>query len=126
MFKKDNIVVKYKEKTVIGLCEEVVIAGPKGKKEVIARVDTGATKSSIDVQLAAELSLGPILKSALIRSASGAGVRAVVEAKIEIADKEMKAEFTLADRAHMKYPVLIGQNILKTGFLVDPAKDEIK
>ena len=35
----------------------------------------------------------------------------------------IEAEFTLADRAHMNYPLLIGQNILKKGnFLIDPNK----
>ena len=34
----------------------------------------------------------------------------------------MKSEFTIADRTHMKYKILVGQNILKEGFLVDPMK----
>ncbi|MFC1755475.1 RimK/LysX family protein [Thermoproteota archaeon] len=125
MLRRDNnIVIKYNQKTVIGLTEPAVVIGPKGdKKEVVARIDTGATKSSIDVKLAADLSLGPIIKAKLIRSASGAGLRAVVNAKIILADKELKTEFTLADRSHMKYAVLIGQNILKEGFLIDPAKE---
>lgn len=125
MLRRDNnIVIKYNQKTVIGLTEPAIVIGPKNdKKEVIARIDTGATKSSIDVKLAADLSLGPIIKAKLIRSASGAGLRAVVHAKIILADKEMKTEFTLADRSHMKYAVLIGQNILKDGFLIDPAKE---
>jgi len=119
----NNIVIKYNKKTVIGLSEEVIIFGPKNKKKkVMARIDTGATKSSIDIQLAADLALGPILKAALIRSASGTGLRPVVESRIEFADKDITAEFSLADRSHMKFPVLIGQNILKEGFLVDPAK----
>lgn len=119
----NNIVIKYNKKTVIGLSEEIILFGPKNKKKkVMARIDTGATKSSIDIQLAADLSLGPILKAALIRSASGTGLRPVVASRIELADKDIKAEFSLADRSHMKFPVLIGQNILKEGFLVDPAK----
>jgi hypothetical protein len=125
MLRRDNnIVVKYHQKTVIGLTEPVTIVGPKGDtKEVVARIDTGATKSSIDVKLAADLSLGPIIKAKLVRSASGTGLRAVVNAKIDLADKEIKTEFTLADRSHMKYSVLIGQNILREGFLIDPSKE---
>ena len=38
-------------------------------------------------------------------------------------DKEIKTDFTLADRSNMKYSVLIGQNILKQGFLIDPSKE---
>ena len=73
--------------------------------------------------LAAELSLGPILKAKLVKSASGKSLRPVVEAKLTLADKEFKTDFTIADRAEMKYRVLIGQNILRKGFLIDPAKE---
>ncbi len=118
-----NIVIKYNKKTVIGLVEPVVITGPTGKSaKVLGRIDTGATKSSIDVRLAAELSLGPILKTKIVKSASGKSLRAVVQAKVHLADKEFKTDFTIADRAEMKYPVLIGQSILK-GFLIDPVKE---
>jgi hypothetical protein len=121
---KRNIVIKYKKKTVVGLVEPVKVTGPSGKtKEVLARIDSGATKSSIDVKLAAELSLGPILKAKLVKSASGKSLRPMVDAKVHLADKEFKTDFTIADRADMKYRVLIGQSILRKGFLIDPAKE---
>lgn len=127
MLRRDNnIVIKYNKKTVIGLVEPVIVIGPKGEKEVLARIDTGATKSSVDVKLAADLALGPILKAKLVRSASGTGLRPVVKTKILLADKELTSEFTLADRSHMKYEVLIGQNILSNGFLIDPEKEATK
>jgi hypothetical protein len=121
---KTNIVIKYGKKTVIGLVEPVTVTGPSGKKkEVLARIDSGATKSSIDVKLAAELSLGPILKAKIVKSATGKSIRAVVQAKIVVADHEFTTEFTIADRTEMKYGVLIGQNILSKGFLIDPVKE---
>lgn len=121
---KRNIVIKYKKKTVVGLVEPVTIASASGKKvEVLARIDSGATMSSIDVKLAAELSLGPILKTKIIKSASGKNLRPVVAAELVLADQEFKTDFSIADRADMKYQVLIGQNILKRGFLIDPAKE---
>jgi hypothetical protein len=110
-------------KTIIGLTARVVLFGKNGKKEVIARVDTGATKSSIDKCLAKELDLGPELKHAKVKSAHGVRYRPVVTAEILIAGQAMEAEFTVAEREHMKYEVLIGQNILKKGFLIDPSKD---
>ena len=109
-------------KVVIGLAEKVKVIYPKGNKAVIAKIDTGATKSSIDTNLAAELRLGPVIKSKLVKSAHGSKLRPIIEASIELAGKEIKSEFTLADRAHMKYRILIGQNILKDGFLIDPTK----
>ncbi|MBI5880542.1 ATP-dependent zinc protease, partial [archaeon] len=112
------------KKTVIGLVEPVIVTGPTGKKkEVLARIDSGATKSSVDVKLAAELSLGPILKAKMVKSATGKSLRAIVQANIVVADKEFKTEFTIADRAEMRYSVLIGQNILSKGFLIDPIKE---
>lgn len=120
-----NIVVEYKNRTVVGLNERVTVYGPKGKREVVARIDTGATKSSIDVNLAAELQLGPILKSKIVKSASGNTLRPVIRTEIGIANIRVDSEFTLADRSHMKYSILIGQNILKENkFLVDPTKEE--
>ena len=107
---------------VIGLAEKVKIYHLKGNKIVIAKIDTGATKSSIDTNLAAELRLGPVIKSKLIKSAHGSKLRPIIEATIELSGKKIKSEFTLADRAHMKYRILIGQNILKDGFLIDPIK----
>jgi hypothetical protein len=124
---KNDIVIKYKGKTIVGPVEPVKMVGPSGRtKQVLARVDTGATKSSIDVSLAANLELGPILKTKMVKSASGKGRRAVVEAKIVLSNKEFKIDFTLADRSDMKYPVLIGQNILCKGFLIDPMKETPK
>jgi len=109
-------------KIVIGLAEKVNIQYSGGKKNVVAKIDTGATKSSIDTNLAAELRLGPVIKSKLVKSAHGSKLRPIIEATIELAGKRIKSEFTLADRAHMKYRILIGQNILKDGFLIDPTK----
>lgn len=121
---KRDIVIEYKNRTVVGLTENVLVKGPGGaKKLVLARIDTGATKSSIDMKLAAELRLGPILKAKVINSASGSSLRAVIETNIVICNKEIKGEFTLADRSIMKYRALIGQDILlNNGFLIDPTK----
>ena len=109
-------------KIVIGLAEKVNIHCDGTSKNVISKIDTGATKSSIDTNLAAELKLGPVIKSRLVKSAHGSKLRPIIEATIELAGKKIKSEFTLADRAHMKYRILIGQNILKDGFLIDPTK----
>ena len=109
---------------IVGLTEEITIYGSdkKGKK-IIARVDSGATKSSIDVKLAAELKLGPIIKTKLVKSAHGNTLRPVVKAKIEIAGRKITSEVTIADRTYMKYRLLIGQNILKKGnLIIDPNK----
>jgi len=115
-----------KGKIILGLIEEIVVIGKKEEK-VIARIDTGATASSIDIYLASKLQLGPITNTKVVKSASGVKKRPILKAKIKLDGEIIEAEFTLADRSHMTYPVLIGQNILKNGnFLIDPRKGAVK
>ncbi len=114
------------DRLVVGLTEYVKLIGPTSSEEHIARIDTGATKSSIDVSLASSLKLGPVVASKLVKNAHGSKLRPVIEANIEIEGKKIKSLFTLADRSHMKYKVLIGQNILKEGFLIDPTLGNVK
>lgn len=111
---------KIEGKTVIGLVEPIILFTKDGlKKTIIAKIDTGASKSSIDLNLASQLKLGPITTSKLVKSASGNKLRPIIEAEIGLAGKKMIEEFTLADRWHMKYRVLIGQNVLRHKYLID-------
>lgn len=105
-------------KIVLGLIETIKIKG----KDVLARIDTGAEFSSIDKKLASELDIGPVIKTISIRSASGKTIRPVVKSEIKIKGKIIKTNLNIANRSHMKYKMLIGQNILKKGFLIDPSK----
>ncbi len=113
------------DRPVLGVIEEISVIGNNGKEEkLLARIDTGATSSSIDLNVAAILELGPITRSKIVKSASGVGKRPIVQAKIKINEMEIEDEFTLADRSHMTFPMLIGQNILTKGkFLIDPLKE---
>jgi len=109
-------------KSVVGLIEKIEVIGEEKKEDVVAKIDTGAHRSSMDIRLASRLKLGPLLKTRIVRSSVGKEVRAVIKARIRIKDKLIKATFNISDRKKMKYDVLIGQNILKMGFLVDPSK----
>lgn len=112
-------------RTIIGLTEKVIVFGTNGRKmDMVARIDTGATNSSIDLKAAGRLELGPIKRTQLVKSASGKGRRAIVSVKIKLDGKLLEDDFTVAERKHLTYPILIGQNILKKGdFLIDPNKD---
>lgn len=111
------------ERVVLGLTEQVILEG----KQIIARIDSGATTSSIDESLANSLNLQTTDKVKKVKSASGTTHRPTVVANVEIQGKTHQALFTLADRTHLKYPALIGQNILKNGnFLIDPLKEAPK
>ena len=108
---------------VIGLVEEVVFVKDLEKTKIKARIDTGATKSSVDTSLAAKLQLGPIVQTKTVRSASGHSLRPMVQAKIIMAGQELHGLFTISNRAKMKYPVLIGRNLIEQGnFMIDPQK----
>ena len=111
------------KKKIIGITERVKIIGKRTSKTVVARIDTGATRSSIDAKLAARLLLGPVIKTTLVKSAHGNRIRPIIRIPIRIAGKEMKEEFTIADREHMRYKALIGRNVLrKADILIDPKR----
>lgn len=109
-------------KTILGLTEKVTLLADGKKRTAIARIDTGASKSSIDRELAEKLDLTNVVKTTRIRSASGGTIeRPVVRIKVRIKGKTVSGYFTLADRHEMLYRVLIGRNILKKeNFLIDP------
>lgn len=122
----DNLILRFMagdDKMVIGLTEEILVRGTDERwHKVVARIDTGATKSSIDQKLAEELSLGPVIKNKMFRSAHGKGERPIVSVAVRLCGKEITKHFSVIDRGHMKYRLLIGQNILKHGFLIDPSR----
>jgi len=110
------------EKVVLALIERVKLHGGAAEgKEILAKIDTGADNSSIDMELASELQLGPIVKTKRIISSHGKSLRPVVEVTMDLAGKTITEYFTLYNRSHMKFPVLIGKNILRQGFLIDPS-----
>lgn len=111
------------ERSILGLIEQVTILVDSFNHKLLARIDTGATSSSIDKELVEELGLGPGHRLTTVRSAAGTEKREIIKIKILLNGKIIEEEFSIADRTHMTYSVLIGQNILKKGeFLIDPLK----
>ena len=119
IFKKAIYSLSGMGKTVLGGVEEVVVKGKDSKKTVPARIDTGARFCSIDERLAEELGLGPMHREKKIRSANGKSIRPVIKVDFVLKGKELNAEFTVADRGHMNYQIIIGRNVLVDGFVVD-------
>ena len=110
MTKRDEQEIK--NKIIIGPAEKMTIIGSEKEVEYEGRVDTGATSSSIDAKIVAELKLGPVLSVKTVRNAHGETLRPVVEAEIILKTKKMTTKFTIADRSRMKYKVLIGNQQL--------------
>ncbi|MBI2507690.1 ATP-dependent zinc protease [Candidatus Woesearchaeota archaeon] len=107
-----------KDNEILGLVEKVKIKG----REILARVDTGARRCSIDKKLANELKLGPVIGNRKYRSAHGKSIRPVVIEEIELKGKKLIVKINLSDRREMKYNFLVGREALKKGFLIDPSR----
>lgn len=117
---------------------------------LLARVDTGATTSGIDAQniqqferdgkkwyrfdvpdLKGELHHleGRFVRNAEIYQSSNSDstqIRPVVNLKIRLGDVTKNAEFTLANRGHMVYALLLGREFMKDDVLVDIGKEKIQ
>ncbi|TYT63037.1 RimK family alpha-L-glutamate ligase [Natrialba swarupiae] len=103
------------ETAVIGYTEEVVLSGTSGSKSIIAKSDTGATRTSIDTALAADIGAGPIKSITRIRSGSSktAKSRPVVDVVVGVGGNQHTVTASVEDRSHMDYPVLLGRDILE-------------
>ncbi|MDE1328428.1 ATP-dependent zinc protease family protein [Vibrio aestuarianus] len=148
---KPAIVLKAKKtsdgKLILGEKEWVYVPGLN--ENFRARVDTGATTSSIsavdvvnferdgkdwvkfriehDNVKSDEISL-PVERWVNIRQSSAEGTqqRAVVVAWIEIGDLKERTEFTLADRTHLTFPLLLGRSFFKDVAVVDVSRKYVQ
>ena len=103
------------ETPLIGYIEEVLVIGTSGSKQVHAKSDTGATRTSIDTQLAAEIGAGPIKSMTRVKSGSmkTGKARPVVDLVIGIGGNQHTVTASVEDRSHMDYPLLLGRDILQ-------------
>lgn len=134
-------------KQVVGAVEKVFISPPG----IIlpARIDTGAATSSIDARKIEtfERNGDPWVRFLILNQENGEKIeieckvvrnvrivqavkedktlRQVVELLVTLGTTVLTAEFTLADRSHMEFPVLIGRNILMDSMTVDISKKYI-
>jgi hypothetical protein len=109
------------EKDVVGLTEIVKIHGGKKIIEVSAICDTGASTTSIDMGIASEIELGPIVGQTNIKNPSFDKFvkRPVVNCNVEVCEKVFNIKANLQDRSHMTHKVIIGRDILHNNFVVD-------
>ncbi|MDG5776038.1 RimK family alpha-L-glutamate ligase [Haloarculaceae archaeon H-GB1-1] len=106
---------KQTESVAIGYIEEVVISGSRGTQSVLAKSDTGATRTSIDSQLAADIGTGPIRDIVKVKSGSTKSSRSrpVVDIVVGVGGTQHTVTASIEDRGHMQYPLLLGRDILK-------------
>ena len=99
---------------VVGYTEEVIISGTKGSETVVAKSDTGATRTSIDTRLAADIGAGPIKSITKVRSGSQktSKSRPLVDVVVGVGGTRHTVTASVEDRSHMNYPVILGRDIL--------------
>lgn len=121
-----------KSKTIIG-SEEVISFPEVGINSINARIDTGATTSSIGVKKIEEknghicctmpnhqqICFDDYTKKVIKSSFGHIEERYVIRLLVNVHGRKVRTNFTLADRSKMKFPVLIGRNLLKGKFIVD-------
>ena len=104
------------EQPVIGYIEEVIVTGTSGSTQTFAKSDTGATRTSIDTSLAAEIGAGPIKSMTRVKSGSSKGgkARPVVDLVVGVGGNQHTVTASVEDRGHMEYPLLLGRDILES------------
>jgi hypothetical protein len=112
----------WKEKRIIiGLIESITLENGVTYK---AKIDTGADSSSIDQNLLEKLGDKKVLSHKVIKSALGRTKRPTVRLAVEFQGKKFSEKFSVSDRSHLRYKILVGKDILKKeGFLIDPIKN---
>lgn len=119
----DRVAAEKGIKTLNVLEKVSIRLGRKNWTETMAKIDTGAFRSSIDRSLARELGLlkkENVLYSRHYRSSMGKSIeRIIIEVTLKIAGRKIKTSVSVVDRAHLNTPLLIGRRDL-TGFVVRP------
>lgn len=148
VIKKQKTATKLNDKTILGQSEWVYVS--KVKSNYKGRIDTGAATSSIsaldierferdgkkwvrfnlthDKDDNKQIVEAKIVRIAKITQSSRPGIkneRPVVNLHVRIGDVAYQTEFTLTDRLHMEYPVLIGRTFMQDVVLVDVSKEYI-
>ncbi len=132
------------DKLVVGQIEKVMLTPPN--RLFHARMDTGATTSSLDARdieaferdgnawvrftvVDPEAGDSYILEKPVVRhvriyqsSNADGDRRPVVELQFQLGRIQRVDEFTLVDREHLDYQVLIGRNVLTDLMIVDVAR----
>jgi hypothetical protein len=120
----------------IGAVEDVVLL--PWNVTIQARVDTGATTSSLDADDIKELPAQKEIEFRLPKRCGGHLVRRrlrgwhtvtssdgkserrpVVDMEFRLGERQFHSRVTLTDRSHMKYPMLLGRNTLGAVYVVD-------
>jgi RimK family alpha-L-glutamate ligase len=109
----------------VGYTEDIIVNGKRATTTVEAKADTGAARTSIDIDVASEVGAGPIRSSAQVKSGSrkSSKKRPLVDIDVAVCGLWKTVTASVEDRGHMSYPVLMGRDILEE-FTIDLSKGE--
>ncbi len=108
---------------VIGINEPIdILDAQKEKYPTMAKIDTGAYRTTICTSLAEKLGINQVVDSKKVRGALGAEERPIINLSFVLDKRLVTTEAFMADRTEMKYDIIVGRRDLKR-FLVDPAKN---
>lgn len=116
-------------KKILGSREEVEIEIPsetnpqlKKKYKILAKIDTGAWRSAVCIDLAKKLGIkteGDRVK--YFQSALGKELRYLVPLSFILKGERINTEVCFADRSEMRFEMIVGRRDLKN-FFIDPSK----
>lgn len=112
-------------KKVIGRLELVKIIKGKKKYPVVAKIDTGAWRTTVCRSLKEKLGLSEVVGQKIVKSVFGKERREIVEVTFSIRGKRRTTHAFVADRKEMKYDMIIGRRDL-ADYLIDPTKIDPK
>jgi RimK family alpha-L-glutamate ligase len=103
----------------VGYTERVDVAAGDGIATAVAKSDTGAKRTTVDLSLTAEIGAGPLEGTTSVRSGSSksSSSRPLVTLDIRVGDRWHEVTADVIDREHMNYPVLLGRDILDDYFV---------
>ncbi|MFW5917001.1 MAG: RimK/LysX family protein [Halorubrum sp.] len=115
------------EPSSIGYTERVTVSAGGRAVDTVAKSDTGARRTSIDFDIAADIGAGPIVDTIYVKSGSQTRrkKRPLVEIDVEIDNRWQTVTASIENRTHMNYPVLLGRDVLD-GYRVDVTKRELE
>ena len=101
---------------VLGYTTQIRINGHGGSEAVVAKSDTGARRTSIDTDLAGRIGAGPLVGTTQVRSGIGrdSETRALVDVDLRLNGRWRPVTASVTDRSEMRYPVLLGRDVLES------------
>lgn len=109
-------------RSVLGYTTSVSIGGKADEVTLSGKVDTGADRTTIDMDVAGEIGAGPVVGVTDVTVGTASKRRPLVDVDVQIdGDRWRDLEVGIADRSGKRHPVLLGRDVLDE-FTIDPRR----